>query len=229
MVVTKRFKPALVSVVVILLGVGIYSARLGQNPIWVCQEYIGTVRAMFGSATFSRGVFELRPLVHFLVPNFAIAEFLNLAIILASAGAILWVSLANRHSEPRERDLLLLQLCCLWGLMAVFHNPYDSILMLPVVLGLYKTIEAGASELARRNARIVLWIVQAALIIEVAGRWRTLSSWFDLSAYTLLGSLVSQFDRALILSLFVFIAIAGLSKRFVFLSSGALRERDAAA
>jgi hypothetical protein len=59
--------------------------------------------------------------------------------------------------------------------MAVFHNPYDSILMLPVMFGLYSYVETAPSPAARRRARIALWVLQAALLIEIAGRWRALA------------------------------------------------------
>ncbi len=228
MLVTKRLKPAVVSIGVVLLGTGIYAIRLGQSPLLVVQEYVGVIQMQFGTEAFASGVFELRPLVHWLVPNYSVAEFLNAAILLTTAAAILWVAVVKRRSEPRERDLLLLQLCCLWALMAVFHNPYDSILMLPVVFGLYKAAESSLSERARKTATVLLWIVQAAMIIDVAGRWRTIRSWFQLTGYESLGSLISQFDRVLVLSLFVVIAIAAISTSLAFLSPGRLRERDAA-
>lgn len=226
MVVTRRFKPVLLSIGVLLLGACIYSVRLAQNPVIASQEYTKALRSQFGGESFAVGVFELRPVVHFLIPNFAVADILSLAISLVLAGVILLVAVSMRHADRRERDLLLLQLCSLWGLMAVFHNPYDSILMLPVVFGLYKTIEIGRSEKVRQTANRVLWIVQAALIIDVAGRWRTVSNWLQLSDYELLGALSSHFDRALILTLFVFIAVAGLSARF---ASGRPLERNATA
>jgi hypothetical protein len=207
--------------------VGVYSIRLGRNPILASQEYVNVLRAQFGGEAFPVGVFELRPLIHLLIPGFAAAEIVNTAVILVLAGAVLLVAVKKARSDRRERDLVLLQLCSLFGLMAVFHNPYDSILLLPVMFGLYRTVETAASDFARRSARIALWILQAALLIEVAGRWRALSGRFGLSDYQLLGSLISQVDRLLLLGLFVFVVAFSGVTRWTFRMPMRLRERDA--
>ena len=228
-VVTRRFKPAVVAVAVILLGLGIFSLRIDKNPVLVTLEYINVLRAQFGGETFLFGVFELRPLVHYLIPNFFVADILNLAITFGLAGVVGLIALNTNWVDARQRDLVVLQLCCLWALMAVFHNPYDSILMLPVMFGLYSYVETAPSPPARRHSRIALWVLQAALLIEVAGRWRALAKVVDLSAYAWLGALLSQVDRVLVLGFFIFIAYgAGLS-RLVSRRSPRLRERAAEA
>ena len=227
--VTRRFKPAVVAVVVTLLGLAIFSLRIGMAPVLVSVEYIHILRSQFGGERFAHGVFELRPLLHYLIPNFSIAETLNLAIAVGLAGVVGLIAFTTKWVDARQRDLVILQLCCLWGLTAVFHNPYDSILMLPVMFGLYSYVETAPSPAARRHARIALWVLQAALLIEVAGRWRAFAKMVDLSAYDWLGTLLSQVDRVLVLGFFIFIAYnTGLSRR-VKRRAASLRERAAEA
>lgn len=212
-VITKRFKPATVAIAVILLGLFVFSLRIGQSPVLVTQQFIDILHAHFGGESYHVGVFELRPLVHFVIPNSVVAEMLNLAIVLGLAGIIGLFGLSKNLPGGRQRDLVILQLCCLWGLMAFYHNPYDSILMLPVMFGLYSYLDTAPSPNVRWLARIALWVLQAALILEVAGRWRTLSKYFDLSGYDSFGALISHLDRVLILGFFMFIAYgAGLAR-----------------
>jgi hypothetical protein len=212
-VTTKRFKPAAVAIAVTFIGLFIFSLRIGESSALVAQKYINVLRGQFGGEAYLPGVFELRPFVHFVIPSFFVAEIMNLAIILGLAGIIGLVGLNKKLLVDRQGDLVILQLCCLWSLMAFYHNPYDSILMLPVMFGLYSYVKTAPSASARHQARVALWILQAALVLEVAGRWRTLSKYFDLSRYDAVGALISHFDRVLILGLFMFIAYgAGLSR-----------------
>jgi hypothetical protein len=203
---TGRFKAAATAVGVVLAGLFVFSWRVGNHPISVTLEYIGVLRGQFGGESYTEGVFELRPLIHFLVRSFPAAEILNLAIMLVLAAIIGLIGLRRNLVEERSGDQVMLQLCCLWGLIAVFHNPYDSILMLPVMMGLYAYARSTAAPSERLKARIGLWVLQTALVLEVAGRWRTLSHYVDLSRYDLVGSLISHVDRVLVLGFFVFIA-----------------------
>lgn len=231
-VITKRFKPAAVAIAVILLGLFTFSLRIGESPALVAQEYINVLGRQFGGETYAAGVFELRPLVHFFIRNFFMAEILNLAIVLGLAGIIGLIGLNKKLLDGRQRDLVILQLCCLWGLMAVYHYPYDSILMLPVMLGLYSYVETARSPSARSypgHARVALWILQAALVLEIAGRWRTLSKYFDLSGYDSFGALIAHFDRVLILGFFMFIAYAAGLSRLITRKSPKLSETAAQA
>ena len=226
-VVTRRFKPAVVAVVVTLVGLAIFSLRVNQGPVVVGVQYFGVLRSQFGGEGFAYGVFELRPLLHYLIPNFSLAEALNLAIVVGLAGVVALIAFTTNWVDARQRDLVILQLCCLWGLMAVFHNPYDSVLMLPVMVGLYSYVETAPSPAGRRHARIALWVLQAALLIEIAGRWRALAKVVDLSAYQWFGTLLSQVDRLLVLGFFVFIAYGVALSRLVRNRSLRLHERAA--
>jgi glycosyl transferase family 87 len=228
-VVTGRFKPAAVAVAVTLLGLLVFSLRVGRDPVLVALEYIRVLRGQFGGENYIAGWFELRPLVHLLIPNFSLAETINIAIGLCLLGIIGLIAFSRKLPEGRQRDLVMLQLCCLWSLTSVYHQTYDSILMLPVMFGLYSYIESAPSLDARRQARIALWVLQVELLIQVAGRWRALSQSIDLSAYAWFGTLLSQVDRLLVLCFFIFIAyVTGLS-RLLSRRSPELAESAAAA
>jgi hypothetical protein len=228
-VVTKRFKPAAVAIALIFIGLFIFSLRVGESPLLVVTEYVSALRGQFGGPTFLTGVFELRPLIHFVVRNSFAAEMLNLAIVAALAAVVGLIALNKKVLDDRQHDLVILQLCCLWALMAVFHNSYDSILMLPVMFGLYSYVESAPSPAARQHAQIALWVLQGALVLEVAGRWRALANVVDLSAYAWLGALLFQVDRVLVLGFFIYIAYgAGLS-RLVTRRHPGLRESAAEA
>jgi hypothetical protein len=191
------------------MGVGllVFSTRLGEDPLRAAMEYLGVLRLQFGGPKYLPGVMELRPLIHFIIRNFFAAEVFYLSILLGLLAVIGLVSVKGVFVNRRQRDAVVLQLSCLWALMAVFHNPYDSILMLPVMMCLYSDALLRVSSDGRRSYdRLVLWCLQIALVVAIPGLWWKLTKRFDLSAYDFAGELISHFDRVLVIGLFAFIA-----------------------
>jgi Glycosyltransferase family 87 len=221
-VVTRRFKPALIAIVVVVAGLLVFSARIRSSPVVVMSEYLTILRLQFGGESYRPGDFELRPMIHWLVPNFSVAELMNLALVLGSAGLIALIGFGKTVGDAAEKNVVLLQLCCLWALMSTFHYSYDVVLLLPVVFGLYLFRETAPSTSARRHAKIAIWILQTALLVQIAGRWRDLSYRVDLSAYSWLANLVQMIDRVIVVGLFVFIAHGVWQSRLIALRSRSL-------
>jgi hypothetical protein len=90
-------------------------------------------------------------------------------------GGIGVIGLRGSALERRQRDTIVLQLCCLWALMAVFHNSYDAIMLLPVMVGLYVLAVPGATMSNRCGGTVALWVLQLALVLGIPGLWWRLS------------------------------------------------------
>jgi hypothetical protein len=123
-------------------------------------------------------------------------------ILLTMLGIMLAIVL-RMNADTDEQDRLVLQLCCLWVLMAVFHNSYDSILMLPVMVALW----SEAQQLQRWSSEhIALWLLQFTLVLELPGLWWKLSNSFELSHYHWVGVFATHCDRLLVLGFFGWVA-----------------------
>lgn len=207
---TKRWKMSLVACVFMGLGLGLFSLRLAESPFESVRAYLAVIQHQFGRGAEAQGsvalrVVELRPLVALLIHQETWASRVHqlvLIILLGCAGLAAWMK--SRLSR-QQLDLAVLQLCCLWMLMSVFHNPYDTILLLPVMVGLWAVAAPHPSRSFRWQDQAALWVLQLAMVVELPGVWWKLSKTADLYNFNWAGVLLSNFDRLLVLGLFVYI------------------------
>jgi Protein of unknown function (DUF2029). len=200
---TGRFKATAISLLVALLGVAIFTARLGANPVAVMTDFLSVLRFQFGGRDFAGGATELRPLLHALISNFGAAEMVNVVVVIAMFAGIVVIALDSQNRGQKHFQTTLLQLTCLWSLLAVFHNSYDLVLMVVVVAALCsETFPRPFSESARFDLAL-FWFLQIALVVEIAGLWWKLSKRIDLSSGLL--SLPAHFDRILCAFAFLFV------------------------
>lgn len=206
---TKRWKMTLVACVWIGVGVCLFSLRLGQSPFATVSGYLAWLQHQFGRGAAAEGsmalrIVELRPLIWFLIPHDVWATRVHqllLIVLLACVGMAAWV---KSKLDCRQRDAVILQLCCLWVLLSVFHNPYDSILLLPVFMGLWPAA-VPPPETRHWSNEAALWVLQLAMVVELPTLWWKLSQTFNLSGFNWAGILLTHFDRLLLLYLFIHI------------------------
>ncbi|HEX8493359.1 MAG TPA: glycosyltransferase family 87 protein [Pyrinomonadaceae bacterium] len=207
---TKRWKMTLVACVWIGVGVCLFSLRLGESPFETVSGYLAWLQHQFGRGVAAEGstalrIVELRPFIWFLIPHEVWANRVHqllLIILLACVGMAAWV---KSKLDCRERNAVILQLCCLWLLMSVFHNPYDSILLLPVLMGLWPASVRQPLETKQWSNEVALWVLQFAMVVELPTIWWKLSQTVDLSGFNWAGILLTHFDRVLLLYLFIHI------------------------
>jgi ADP-heptose:LPS heptosyltransferase len=209
---TKRWKMTLVACVVMGLGVGVFALRIAENPFASVRDYLGVIQHQFGRGTDVQGdmslrVVELRPLVTLFIHQDAWANRIQQLLLVVLLGCAGLAGLLKSRLDGHRRDAMVLQLCCLWVLMSVFHNPYDSTLLLPVMMGLWAAPPVpAASSGSKRGASVAwLWLLQLAMVIEVPAVWWKLSKTYDLTAIGWAGVLLANVDRLLVLGLFVYI------------------------
>jgi hypothetical protein len=207
---TKRWKMSLVACVLMGLGVGLFSLRLAENPLAAVRDYLGVIQHQFGRGTDVQGdmslrVVELRPLVGLFIHHDVWVNRVHQLLLILLLGCAGLAGLMKSRLDRQQRDAAVLQLCCLWVLMSVFHNPYDTILLLPLLMGLWATSVPALFGSKRWTDGAALWLLQLAMVIEVPGVWWKLSKTFNLSAFNWAGVLLANLDRLLVLALFVYI------------------------
>jgi hypothetical protein len=207
---TKRWKMSLVACVLMGMGVGIFSLRLMESPFESVRAYLAVLQHQFGRGTQIQGntalrVVELRPLVALFIQHDAWANRVHQLLLIVLLGCACAVAFVKSRLNVRERDAAILQLCCLWLLMSVFHNPYDTILLLPVLAGLWAASVPHPSRSMHWSDKTALWILQLAMVVELPGVWWKLSKTMDVSAFNWAGLLFSHIDRLLVLGLFIYI------------------------
>ncbi len=207
---TKRWRMTLWACVLMGLGVGLFALRLMESPFESVGAYLGVLQHQFGRGTNVQGdmslrVVELRPLINVFIQHDAWANRVHqlLLVVLLACAAV--VGLMKSRLVAQQRDAAVLQLCCLWLLMSVFHNPYDTILLLPLLMGLWVVSVPSPSGSKKWTDGAALLVLQLAMIIEFPAVWWKLSKRFDLSAFNWAGVVLENVDRLLVLGLFIFI------------------------
>jgi hypothetical protein len=208
---TKRWKMTLVACVLMGLGVLVYALRVGESPFQSVQAFLTVLQHQFGAGSLVRQgsmalrLVESRPLVALFIHQEAWVDRINQLLLLILLGCAALVGLMKSRLNAQQRDAAVLQLCCLWVLMSVFHNPYDTILLLPVLASLWWIRVPHPSRSKQRLDQTALWVLQLAMVVELPAVWWKLSKTIDLSAFNWAGVLLSNFDRLLVLGLFVYI------------------------
>jgi hypothetical protein len=207
---TKRWRMTTVACALMGLGVCVYALRLMESPFAAVRDYLSVLQHQFGRGADVQGstalrVVELRPLISLFVHNEAWGNRLQQLLLVVMLGCAAAVAFLKSRLSQAQRDAAVLQLCCLWLLMSVFHNPYDTILLLPILMGLWAVSVPHPRRRELWTDKGALWVLQAAMVLELPGIWWKLSKAHDLSSYNWAGVLFANFDRVLVLCLFVFI------------------------
>jgi hypothetical protein len=207
---TKRWRMMLVACVLMGFGVCLYALRLMESPLASVRDYLSVLQHQFGRGADVQGstalrVVELRPLIALFVHNEAWGNRLHQLLLVVLLGCAALVALLKSRLKRAQHDAAVLLLCCLWLLMSVFHNPYDTILLLPILMGLWAVAVPHPAKPKLWTDQAALWVLQLAMVLELPGIWWKLSKAYDLSAYNWAGALFANFDRVLVLGLFVFI------------------------
>jgi glycosyl transferase family 87 len=199
--VSGRLRVVAVAIAVDLAGLGVYAARVGDNPIdtlrgywpWLVEQYLGESGLM--GRTSIRGLIAA-----------AIADSRTLdAVWIGAAACLLAAALWLAWRDPRRRlddgGIAVPALFCLWSLAAIYHNTNNLILILPAFVFLWVDGIERASP--RRWLQIVC--LQAVLMVDVPTRLAGIVRHGTLAAF-----LIDHFDRLLVLACFVDVAAAWL-------------------
>ncbi|HEX7997126.1 MAG TPA: glycosyltransferase family 87 protein [Pyrinomonadaceae bacterium] len=226
---TKRWRMTLAACVFMGLGVGLFSLRLMESPFASVGAYLGVLQHQFGRGTNVQGnmalrVVELRPLINVFIQHDAWANRVHQLLLVVLLACAALVGLMKSRLSAGQRDAAVLQLCCLWLLMSVFHNPYDTILLLPLLVGLWVVSVPAHANTKRWTDDAALWVLQLAMVLELPAVWWKLTKRFELSAFNWAGVVLENFDRLLVLILFVYILNRARLHWLAYRESGAANE-----
>ena len=198
---TRRLRMASVAVATMAAGAVVFSARLGESPLGTFSAYLAELVREFGGPAFHPGWVELRPLVHALVPAAPVAEVVHLVLVAGTLVVALVVS-ARASGTPRERDLRVLGVCCGATLIVTFHNPYDLVLLLPLMSVLGVTCSGlGASD--RRPLCGFFALAQLLLVVDVPALAMGLDPSSRAAGLASGLAMLRHFDRLLVVATFV--------------------------
>jgi Glycosyltransferase family 87 len=180
-VLTRRFRMAITGLMFVVVTGLIFSARLGQDPFSVARSYLFVLEsASFYTSSTAAGI-SLSPLIRFFGhqpdhANSTYALLVGLAFL-----ALLVVSRRVRSRFVWNADVLVLALCCAFATLALFHNSYDAVLLVPLLMWLcYPWLESPSEPRLRSFApydRLAVGVLQAALVIEIPGFVWKLTNW----------------------------------------------------
>jgi hypothetical protein len=194
-----------IATVPVVAGTIVFAARLGQNPLTVVALYADVLRHQLSGPGFREGALELRPLVHDLIVNPAIADAVHMGIVAGTLVLIVW---AHRRMSPASRALFLLPLTCLWTLMSVYHASYDLVLLWPVTVA-FSNWQGHVRPHAVLLAAIAF--IQLALLVDIPGLWWRLNGRPVSSDHEgALATAILHFDRLLVLALFATVVMVSM-------------------
>lgn len=207
---TKRWRMLPAAVVLMSAGLLLFSLRLMESPLESVRAFLSVLQHQFGRGAEAQGsvalrVVEVRPLIALFIHNEVWAGRIQQLLLLALLGCAGVAARMKSRLSRDELDAAVLQLCCLWMLMSVFHNPYDTILLLPLLMGLWIVSRTKEEARGHRTRQAAVWVLQLAMVLELPGLWWKLSKTYDLSSLSPLGVLLAHFDRLLVLGLFCYL------------------------
>jgi hypothetical protein len=190
--------PLLIAAALLVSGTLLFAARLDESPLQVVTLYGKVLGRELSGSDFRQGALELRPLIHDLIGQPAVADTVHVAVV---AGALVLLIAVSRRMTFAGRTLFLLPLTCLWTLMSVYHATYDLVLLWPVAVAIAVWLK---DQRPQPIVLATLGAVQGALLVDIPGLWWKLNGRPPLTPRESgLGIAIQHFDRLLVLGIFV--------------------------
>jgi len=196
--VTRRFRVLAVAGGVVVAGLLVYAARVGDNPIDTARGYWPWLVEVYSGEHALTGRTSIRGLLAAGTATPAALDALWIVAALGLLAVATWLAFRNPTRPLHDGGLAVPALFCLWSLAAIYHNINNLLLMLPAFAFLWFA-DTGA-RLPRRWFQIVC--LQTVLMLDIPTR---LSG--TVPAGTLAAFLVEHFDRLLVLACFVDVAV----------------------
>lgn len=151
-----------------------FAVSVGQMPWTVLADYLDTLKAMYASRDYFRGVTTLRPLLHDLFDGHPAVVWVYGALGLAALGALIVIARPVRR-HPHAQGMLIVA-CLLWTLLALPNQRYYLTLLAPAVWLLWFTPHRVADTHARWPTWLVAFtiafnMVDGPLVVRMFGLW----------------------------------------------------------
>jgi hypothetical protein len=198
MLVTRRFRVLVVAAGVIVAGLLVYAARVGDNPIETLRGYWPWLVEVYSGEHALTGRTSIRGLIATVTASPAVIDALWIVAVVALLAVAVWLALRDPMRSLRDGRLAIPALFCLWSLAAIYHNVNNLILMLPAFVFLWFA-DSGARP---RRRWVQIACLQAVLTLDIPTRLAGLVPSGTPAAF-----LVEHFDRLLVLACFVDVAV----------------------
>jgi glycosyl transferase family 87 len=202
---TRRLHVAGVGVGVVALGTIIFCLRAGTNPIGVTLGYFEILRGYHTGDAPLVGIAHLRPLIALAVSHPAWVDVVTgaVAVLLLGAIGVLGVAECRRWATiPYSAPAL----AGVWSVLTFYHLTYGFVVLLPAAMQLRSARDSETAIFRRR----VFWGLQLAMMVDVPGMGRRAGQL--LTSPPMLDSVLSHFDRWLMLGLFACLAALAVER-----------------
>jgi hypothetical protein len=198
MLVTGRIRALIVAAGVVLLGVAVYDARIGESPATTATGWWRVIGSEYSGPDGLVGHTSIRAWAHSAAGASSLADAIWLA-----ASALLLLILCGMALRDRSRaldagGLAVPAMFCLWSLLAIYHNGNNMILMLPAFAFLWFRDAAHASP----SRWIAIVVLQAALAFDVPVRLNGLAANLGWGRIV-----IEQFDRVVVLATLAWVSV----------------------
>jgi Glycosyltransferase family 87 len=196
--VSGRIRVLAVACAIVACGIGVYSLRVGEQPIDTLRGYWPSLVELYSGEDALNGRTSIREPIATAIGNRSTADAIWIAASAGLLGCALWLAWRDPRRPLQEGGIALAALFSLCSLAAVYHNINNLILMLPAFLFLW--FVAGEAGTARW---LQIACLQLVLVVDVPTRLAGL-----VPRGSFAGLLVEHFDRLLVLACFVDVAAA---------------------
>jgi len=198
MLVTRRFRVCALAAGVVVAGLIVYAARVGDNPVDTLRGYWPWLVEVYSGEHALTGRTGIRGLIATVAANPAAVDALWVVAALGLLAVAVWLALRDPLRSLHDGGLAIPALFCLWSLAAIYHNVNNLILVLPAFVFLWFA-DRGARP---RRRWFQIACLQAVLMVDIPTRLSGLVPPGTLAAF-----LADHFDRLLVIACFVDVAV----------------------
>ena len=192
----RRWNVLGVALAVVVAGFGVYSVRAAVDPFDVVRNYAAILRYLYSGEAIMLGLAQLRPAFQLVADEPSMVDAMSLAAAACLLAAICGVAWRERYLNERSR-LAAPPMVALWSLLTFYHLTYGFILLYPLAARLLLAEFPGTQVFRRR----LFWSLQLGMMFDVPGWSARLTPLLSVSDRV--GILLSHFDRAFMLALFM--------------------------
>ena len=197
--ITRRFRVFAVAAGVVVAGLVVYAARVGDNPIDTLRGYWPWLVEVYSGEHALTGRTSIRGLIATATASPGAVDALWIVAALGLLAVAVWFALRDPMRSLEEGGLAIPALFCLWSLAAIYHNVNNLILIVPAFVFLWFA-DSGARP---RRRWFQIACLEAVLVLDIPTRLAGLVPPGTLAAF-----LVEHFDRLLVLACFIDVAVA---------------------
>ena len=197
MLVTARIRSFVVAVIVVVLGLLVFDARVSEGPLATVIGWGSVLGRAYGGPDGLVGHTSLRAWTLGAVEDPARADAIWIVLSAALLVALCGLAMRDRSRDLDDGGMAIPAMFCLWSLLTIYHNGNNMILMLPAFAFLWFRDDRRAP-----SRWLGIFVLQAALAFDVPVRLSAEASSLGWGRIA-----IEQFDRCVVLATLAWVSI----------------------